>query len=84
MKREQKKAPEVHDGPPIPDVQIIDEKSSSSTLLSSMGFSSASKKNSTSYERIRELEDRIVTQEADAKEANDRYKKLETSKISSY
>ena len=53
----------------IPDVEIIEEKSSSSTLLSSMGVSSSSK-NSSSCEHNREIEHIIATQEADARKAS--------------
>ena len=72
-----KTTPELHDVTtlPDPDVQIIEEKSSSSTLLSSMGVSAASSKNSTSHECITELEHIIATQETDAKKAKDEFEK---------
>src|SRR4051812_28120882 len=76
-KRMKKTTPELHDITtlPDPDVQIIEEKSSSSTLLSSMGVSDASIKNSTSHDCITELEHIIATQDADAKKAKDEFKK---------
>uniref|UniRef100_M8CRG7 GTD-binding domain-containing protein n=1 Tax=Aegilops tauschii TaxID=37682 RepID=M8CRG7_AEGTA len=59
--------------PAIPDVEIIEEKSSSSTLLSSMGISSSSRKSSSSCEHISELEHIIATQEADAEKASEMF-----------
>ena len=72
-----KTTPELHDVTklPAPDVQIIEEKSSSSTLVSSMGVSYASINNSTSHDCITELEHIIATQETDAKKAKDEFKK---------
>ena len=52
--------------PQVPDMQIIEEKSSSATLLSSFGVSSH---NSSSEQCIRELEAKI-TQAAETKQAN--------------
>src|SRR3954467_3404376 len=77
QKRMKKTTPELHDVTtlPDPDVQIIEEKSSSSMLLSSMGVSDASIKNLTSHDCITELEHIIATQEADAKKAKDEFEK---------
>ena len=70
-----KTTPELHDVTTLPDpnVHIIEEKSSSSTLLSSMGVSDASIKNSTSHDCITELEHIIATQETNAKKATDMF-----------
>lgn len=72
-----KTTPELHDVTtlPDPDVLIIEENSSSSTLLSNMGVSDASIKNSTSHDCITELEHIIATQETDAKMARDEFEK---------
>ena len=72
-----KTTPELYDVTtfPDPDVQIIEEKSSSSMLLSSMGVSDTSIKNSTSHDCITELEHIIATQEAHAKKAKDEFEK---------
>ena len=77
QRRMKNTTPELHDVTtlPDPDVQIIEEKSSSSTLLTSMGVSDASIKNSTSHDCITELEHIIATQEADAKKAKDEFEK---------
>ena len=77
QRRMKNTTPELHDVTtlPDPDVQIIEEKSSSSTLLTSMGLSDASIKNSTSHDCITELEHIIATQEADAKKAKDEFEK---------
>ena len=77
QKRTKKTTPELHDVTTLPDldVQIIEEKSSSSTLLSSMGVSAASSKNSTSHECITELEHIIATQETNARKARDTFGK---------
>lgn len=56
--------------PQVPDVQIIEEKSSSATLLSSFGISS----HNSSYEQcIRELEAKITAQATNTKQANDTF-----------
>ena len=52
--------------PQVPDVQIIEEKSSSAMILSSFGVSSH---NSSSEKCIRDLEAKI-TQAAETKQAN--------------
>lgn len=62
--------------PPISNLQIIVEKSSLSTLLSSMGISSGSRKNSSSHECIREVEERIATKELDPIAPNDRFQQV--------
>jgi hypothetical protein len=58
-------------------VQIVAEVlkvvSKHSTFLTNMGESSASRQKSTSHERIRDLEERLVTQEVAARSASDRY-----------
>jgi hypothetical protein len=50
--------------PQLPDVHIIEEKSSSTMILSSYGISSHS---SSSEQCIRELEAKITTQATDTK-----------------
>ena len=57
---------------PLPDLQIIEEKSSPLTILSSMGMSS---QNSSSQQCIRELEGKITEQGLDAEASNQKYKK---------
>ena len=54
-----------------PDLQIIEEKSSPLTILSSMGVSS---QNSSSEQCIRDLEGKIIEQGLDAEAANQKYK----------
>ena len=56
-----------------PNILFQSKEISSSTLLSSIGVSPASRKNSSSREHIRELEHVIATQEADAKKASDMF-----------
>ena len=53
--------------------EVLKEKSKSSTFLASMGASSSSRHKSTSHEHIRELEQRLETQELAARSAADRY-----------
>ena len=62
------RSPEVL--PQLPDVQIIEERSSSATILSSYGVSSHS---SSSEQCIRELEAKITAQATDTKQANDAF-----------
>ena len=57
--------------PQLPDLQIIEEKSSSLTILSSMGVSS---QNSSSQQCIRDLEGKITEQGLDAEAANQTFK----------
>lgn len=58
--------------PQQPDLQIIEEKSSPLTILSSMGVSS---QNSSSEQCIRDLEGKITEQGLDAEASNQKYKK---------
>ena len=53
--------------------EVLNEKSKSSTFLASMRVSSSSRQKSTSHEHIRELEQRLETQELVARSAADRY-----------
>ena len=56
--------------PQLPNVQIIEEKSSPATILSSYGVSS----HSSSFEQcIREIEAKITTQATDTKQENDAF-----------
>ena len=57
--------------PQEPDLQIIEEKSSPLTILSSMGVSS---QNSSSEQCIRDLEGKITDQGLDAEASNQNYK----------
>ena len=58
--------------PQEPDLQIIEEKNSSLTILSSMGVLS---QNSSSEQCIRDLEGKITEQGLDAEASNQKYKK---------
>ena len=53
--------------------EVLKEKSKSSTFLASIGGSSSSRQKSTSHEHIKELEQRLETQELVARSAVDRY-----------
>ncbi|XBI57538.1 hypothetical protein VPH35_038907 [Triticum aestivum] len=76
MKDKQRAIPAVGEEPKT-DVRIVAEVlkgvSKHSTFLASMGESSTSRQKLTSHERIRELEERLVTHEVAARSAFDRY-----------
>ena len=55
-------------------VKVIKGVCKHSTFLASMGLSSASRQKTTSQERIRELEERLVTLEVATRSASNRYK----------
>jgi hypothetical protein len=73
-----KMGPHPEDWIPKTDLEIVEEvlrdqnKSRSITFLSSIGVSSASKRSTVSAGRIRELEDKISTQEQDLLNAAER------------
>jgi pyruvate dehydrogenase complex dehydrogenase (E1) component len=74
----QKMGPHPEDWIPKSDLEILEEvlrdqnKSRAITFLSSIGVSSASKRSTISAGRIRELEDKISTQEQDSLNAAER------------
>jgi hypothetical protein len=73
-----KMGPHPEDWIPKTDLEIVEEvlrdqnKSRSITFLSSIGVSAASKRSTVSAGRIRELEDKISTQEQDSLNAVER------------
>ena len=64
---------QLDEASPIPGLRIIGEKSSLSTLRSSMAVSPSSRQYSTSPEHIREMKERIASQESDVITTNDRF-----------
>ena len=53
--------------------EVLKEKSKSSTFLANIGESSSSRQKSTSHQQIKELEQRLQTQELPARSAADMY-----------
>jgi hypothetical protein len=71
--------PHPEGSPPKTDLQIVEEvlmeqnSSRSSTFLASMGVSAVSKRSAVSASRIRELEERLSSQEQESLSATERY-----------